>query len=489
MKTLGNRVIKFIERYCVHSSGDYLGQPIVLRDWQKEIIRELFELREDGSFKHHTAYISTPKSNGKTELAGMLAVYGLLGSGNPSPIIPVVASSYDQADLVFSSAKAMIQNSELKHFVDIQERKIIVKDNPNAYILRVPCVAGQNDGLRPAPFGIFDEIHEMTGNKEKAHLVIQNGLRKRANTIGINITTAGVENSLAYRLYKYAKGIEAGEIEDEGFYYKIYEADQELDINNFDQRQLALEQSNPALDDFVDREQLERAFHQIPENEFRRYFLNQWTSTAERWLPAGVWEECYAEKTIEKESKIILAFDGSYSRDSTALVGISVEEKPHIQVLGHWERPVQENQLWKVPRNEVLAKIDQIFRDYEVVEFVVDPMGWHQELDELEDKYGSDMILYFEGNYRKKMAEATSRFYSAVMEQGLSHDGDFNLFQHLINCVPKETPQGTLVTKINKSSARKIDLAIASIMAFDRWSDLIRPQEEDDQKSPEFISI
>ena len=179
MKTLGNRVIKFIEKYCVHSSGDYLGEPIVLRDWQKEIIRELFELREDGSFKHHTAYISTPKSNGKTELAGMLAVYGLLGSGNASPIIPVVASSYDQADLVFGSAKAMIQNSELRHFVDIQERKIIVKDNPNAYILRVPCVAGQNDGLRPAPFGIFDEIHEMTGNKEKAHLVIQNGLEEK----------------------------------------------------------------------------------------------------------------------------------------------------------------------------------------------------------------------------------------------------------------------------------------------------------------------
>ena len=143
-----------------------------------------------------------------------------LGSGNNAPIIPVVASSYDQADLVFGSAKAMIQNGELRHFVDVQERKIIVKDNPNAYILRVPCVAGQNDGLRPAPFGIFDEIHEMTGNKEKAHLVIQNGLRKRTNTIGINITTAGVENSLAYRLYKYAKSIEAGEIEDEGFYYQ-----------------------------------------------------------------------------------------------------------------------------------------------------------------------------------------------------------------------------------------------------------------------------
>ena len=99
------------------------------------------------------------------------------------------------------------------------------------------------------------------------------------------------------------------------------------------------------------------------------------------------------------------------------------------------------------------------------------------------------MILYFEGNYRKKMAQACSRFYSAVMDQVLSHDGDFNLFQHLINCVPKETPQGTLVTKINKSSARKIDLAIASIMAFDRWSDLIREDQEPEPKAPLFIHL
>ena len=466
MKTLGNRVIKFIEKYCVHSSGDYLGDPFVLREWQKEILRELFEIKEDGSYKHHTAYISLPKGNGKTELAGALAVYGLLGSGNNAPIIPVVASSYDQADLVFGSAKAMIQNGELRHFV-----------------------AGQNDGLRPAPFGIFDEIHEMTGNKEKAHLVIQNGLRKRTNTIGINITTAGVENSLAYRLYKYAKGIEAGEIEDEGFYSKIYEADQDLDIQNPKQRKEALEQSNPALNDWIDAEQLERAFKQIPENEFRRYFLNQWTSTAERWLPAGVWEECFEEKTIPKGSEIILAFDGSYSRDSTALVGISNEERPHLQVFGHWERPLSENNLWKVPRDEVLFRISEIFRDYDVQEFVVDPMGWHNELGELEEIYGSEMILYFEGNYRKKMAQACSRFYTAVMEKDLTHDGDFNLFQHLINCVPKETPQGTLVTKINKSSARKIDLAIASIMAYDRWSDLRIEDQEPDQEAPQFINL
>ena len=489
MKTLGNRVINFIEKFCVFSSGDYLGDPFMLRDWQKEIIRDLFELRSDGSFKHHTAYISLPKGNGKTELAGALAVFGLMGTDNPAPLIPVVASSYDQADLVFNSAKAMIMNGELKHFVDAYDRKIVLKDNPNGLITRVPCVAGVNDGLRPSPFAVFDEIHEMTGKKEKAHLVIQNGLRKRTNTIGINITTAGVENSLAYRMYKYAKGIEEGSIEDEGFYYKIYEADQELDLADDDQRKKAIEESNPALHDFVDYEQLERAYHQIPENEFRRYFLNQWTTTAERWLPAGTWEKCEADQKISKGSKIILAFDGSYSRDSTALVGLSMDEIPHFEVLGHWERPVNENQLWKVPREEVLARIESIFEQYEVVEFVVDPMGWHNELSELEERYGEEMILYFEANYRKKMAQACSRFFTGVMDQRMTHDGDFNLFQHLINCVPKETPQGTVVTKINKSSAKKIDLAIAGIMAYDRWSDLRFEKDAPEPEAPAFISL
>ena len=112
------------------------------------------------------------------------------------------------------------------------------------------------------------------------------------------------------------------------FISKFMKPIKKLDINDPKQRSKALEQSNPALDDFVDREQLERAFQQIPENEFRRYFLNQWTSTAERWLPAGVWEQCYEEKKIEKGSKIILAFDGSYSRDAQ-LWSVSQMKKDH----------------------------------------------------------------------------------------------------------------------------------------------------------------
>ena len=130
-----------------------------------------------------------------------------------------------------------------------------------------------------------------------------------------------------------------------------------MDINDPKQRSKALEQSNPALDDWIDREQLERAFKQIPENEFRRYFLNQWTSTAERWLPAGVWEQCYEEKKIEKGSKIILHLMDHIPETATAWSAFQMKKDHIIEVLGHWERPVTENNLWKVPREEVILRI------------------------------------------------------------------------------------------------------------------------------------
>ena len=148
----------------------------------------------------------------------------------------------------------------LRHYADLMERKIVLKDNPNAVILRVPCVAGVNDGMRPS-MAIFDEVHEMTGKKRGAHLVISNGLRKRQNTMGINITTAGVENSCLQNFINMQKVLKKA-IKDEGFYFKIYEADPELDISNKQNSKKAIEQANPALGDFVSYEQIERAYPQ-----------------------------------------------------------------------------------------------------------------------------------------------------------------------------------------------------------------------------------
>ena len=66
------------------------------------------------------------------------------------------------------------------------------------------------------------------------------------------------------------------------------------------------------------------------------------------------------------------------------------------------------------------------------------------------------------------MGPATDRFYQLVMSRALTHDGDPRLARHVANCVAKPSPAGDLVTKDRRMSVRKIDAAVAAIVAVDR---------------------
>jgi phage terminase large subunit-like protein len=65
------------------------------------------------------------------------------------------------------------------------------------------------------------------------------------------------------------------------------------------------------------------------------------------------------------------------------------------------------------------------------------------------------------------MSAACDRFYGQVVNKTLSHDADARLAQHLANAIVKETPQGALITKDRRGSKRKIDLAIAAVLAME----------------------
>ena len=74
-----------------------------------------------------------------------------------------------------------------------------------------------------------------------------------------------------------------------------------------------------------------------------------------------------------------------------------------------------------------------------------------------------------------RMAPACVRFYSAVAGgdedeavMPVTHDGDVRLARHLRNAVTKWTRGGDVITKESLDSPRKIDIAIAAVVAFDR---------------------
>ena len=50
----------------------------------------------------------------------------------------------------------------------------------------------------------------------------------------------------------------------------------------------------------------------------------------------------------------------------------------------------------------------------------------------------------------------------------LSHDGDPMLARHVGHAVAKVTPFGTVITKAHPDSPRKIDVAVAAVIAYER---------------------
>ena len=47
-ETKGARVVKFIEKFCVHGEGDFFGEPFKLDQWQQAIIYEMYEIKDNG---------------------------------------------------------------------------------------------------------------------------------------------------------------------------------------------------------------------------------------------------------------------------------------------------------------------------------------------------------------------------------------------------------------------------------------------------------
>jgi phage terminase large subunit-like protein len=67
-----------------------------------------------------------------------------------------------------------------------------------------------------------------------------------------------------------------------------------------------------------------------------------------------------------------------------------------------------------------------------------------------------------------RMQPATARFYEAVVNGELTHSGDSRLARHIGNAVLREDARGARLAKERRDSPRRIDAAVAAVMAHDR---------------------
>ena len=195
--------------------------------------------------------------------------------------------------------------------------------------------------------------------------------------------------------------------------------------------------------------------------------MNGWTATENHWLPAGVFEALSSDRRLEPGERIILGFDGAWQSDSTALVAVTVDELRHLEMIACWEKPDgQHAQGWRTPIHEVKQAIIDAFDKFSVVELAADPWRFEQTLQELaEENYP---VVEFPTGSVQRMTQATQAMYDGITDGLFSHDGNPQLVRHFSNAVLKEDARGARITKERRGSVKKIDLAVASLIAYHR---------------------
>lgn len=446
------RVDAFAREYLRVPKGTGALGEFRLRPWQRQIVKAAYPPTGQ---RPRQALVSMPRGNGKSALAAVLALYGLLADDEHGAQVITVASDERQARIVFGAARRMIElDSRLAERVQIYTDRLYVPATDST-MMPLPAEPGALQGYDPS-LVIVDELHVVTEPVWDA-MALAAGKREQSLTLAIS-TPADRTDSVMWRLVEYGRQ----NPEDRSFRLVEYAAPDGCDLED----RSAWKTANPALGDFLHEDAVAATLKTTREPSFRRYRLGQWTGRADTWLPWGQWEKCadVARGTPPDGERITLAFDGSASGDSTALVGCTLDG--YIFPVALWQAP-ENDQRWRVPRHEVTAMIGSAMARWDVVELAADPWGWRSELEEWQAAHGT-RIVEWNTAYVKRMAPATDRFYAAVMDGRLTHDGDPDLAVHMCNAVAKSTAMGDVITKDKRGSTRKIDGAVAAIVAYDR---------------------
>jgi len=286
-------VVEFVQ--LLNLTDDFYGQPLVLQNWQHEIIWNVYgTVNEQGLRQFRYAYLEIPKKNGKTTLIAALGLYHLV-MDPPGGQIYCCAADREQAGLAYGAALQMIeQNEDLQGILKVTDsKKLIINRKTGTFLKVLSAEAYTKHGINPTVV-IFDELHAQPNRDLWDVMTFGSGSARREPLWWV-ITTAGDDPdrlSIGWEQHEYAKCIQNGEKTDPYWYVKIYNVPDDCDI--FDEANWY--KANPSLGvslllESVRQEAIGAKNDLAKEKLFRWLRLNQWVSLKRLgWLPLTLWD-------------------------------------------------------------------------------------------------------------------------------------------------------------------------------------------------------
>lgn len=445
------RFARFCEKFIVVPKGTGAREPMRLRPWQVELVGSVL----DADPRPRTAGWMMPRGQGKSTLVAALGLYDLL-LGDEGASVVVAATDERQAGIVFKTASRMTElHEDLLGRVQVFKDRLYVPERGASFVC-LPAEPKRLEGLDYTTC-LLDEIGVVSRETFEV-LALAQGKREQSTLIGIGTPGPDPFDSVLSDLRTYA----AEHPEDASLVWREFSAAGFEDHPPDCRHCWAL--ANPALDDFLHRDAMTALLPpKTREATFRRARLCQFTTETDgKFLPAGCWDGLSTGEAIDDGAEVVIALDGSFSEDTTALLLATVAPEPHFHTLGVWEPADGE----RVPVADVEQAIRDACRRYNVTEIIADPFRWTRTLQVLEAE--SLPVVEFPHS-PSRLTAATTDLFSAATNGKLTHSGEPKLAAHVAAAVVTEDARGLRLSKGSRSrTARKIDLAACLVMAHSR---------------------
>lgn len=512
--------IDWTEAHCVIPDRDDKGQPFVHYGWQLEFSVNWYRVKPTAkagqlatAFHYRRAQLVGPQKYGKGPGAAALVVAQARGPvlfngwaeggevyycsehgcgcgwsyeyeageamGRPwaTPLIQLTGTSDDAIDNnCYGYVKSMLRYGPLADQVTVGEEFTRL---PNDGKLETVTSSAMSRLGNPIIFALQDETGTYT-DTNKLRKVAETQRRGAAGMGGRTIETTNTwdpaEDSVAQRtsesqrpdIYKFWRNpdTEPSLRHADGTGYKfsvardrksilrwVYKGADHVDIEGIEAEALELMEKDPG--------------------QAERFYGNRVVAGLGSWCDGDRWDARKATATVPKRAQIVLGFDGSDVDDWT---GIRAETRE-----GYQFTPVTVSgpTIWnpaeyggKVPRLEVAAAVEELFKTYDVVRMYCDPPYWESEIDAWAEKYGEKRVIRWQTYRPVQMHAAAERLLTdiAKADSDFTHDGCATTQAHIRNARKAARLNGRYILD-KPGDGRKIDLAVCSVLAHEAWGD------------------
>ncbi len=590
--TLGWQVLRWVSENLLSDETDDDGNPtpFVPTAEQQRLILWWYEVDERGRFTHRKGIIQRLKGWGKDPFAAVLAAVefvgpcrfagwaaedmphlGLVkgdpvGREHPKAWIQIAAVSQEQTVNTMSIFPGLFTAKCIKdHGIDLGKEKIYAHGGQRR-IQAVTSSPRSLEGGRPT-FVIKNETHHWLLNNEGHAMskVLNRNLAKskggQARSLSITNAYDPTESSVAQAEREAWEAEMAGLAIRTGVMYDSVEAGKDAKIvfprkpDGTMPTEAEIKAYIGAIINSVRGDawwlDIEGLVNEVlgGENDIvdsQRFYYNRLVTADDAWVDPNAVRKAISALAAEYRAGIgsddltagwdivapsdpcVMFFDGSKSRDSTALVGCRLEDG-YTFLIGVWARPLGERgKTWLAPREKVDARVRQVMGPagavnpakpgrFNIVGFFGDPS--HAKEDEDSSRYWDGLIDQWHIDYKDRLqiwatktgnkqhsimwdmaSPERSKEFTAAAEQfvedmeALNDIEEFEprfeicghpaMVDHLRNARRYPNQWGDSLWKGAKESGKKIDIAVCAVGARMIRRLLLNVGLEDPEKGP-----